>query len=291
MHHALDPWGLSRNDPSPTNRNRRPPNLAERFIGNAIATVLEPAFASVDIVVKVADVSGADVDGVPKASQTGRYIAARRDHGDSYYDIASDMKTEIGLSVTTLGAYPAWQIGSSIGDDLVNLRDGEAADKLGSFSGGLLWQAAGGKWSDPCKRVDIEITVKKPVRQLDGPYISSNEALRRMNQFDTGQGFSAIYNTADNGIYFRPSPNRLGDPIPDGGVQRRGGHMELVSELGGDITQFRGFTIRTLGNNKLELLWNSGLNGNGPGTPMPTQFKMPIVKQVEKLTGMKVEKY
>ena len=117
----------------------------------------------------------------------------------------------------------------------------------------------------------------------------SDSIVPRIGSFSSPQGFSGVWSSTRAKIAMRPSTEN--QPIPNGWVDRSGGHRTVADEFFPSTNREHlfGFTVIKIGNNTVKVeFFSRSMNGNYPGNLVPEPFRPLIVQKVAKETGMTV---
>jgi len=107
-----------------------------------------------------------------------------------------------------------------------------------------------------------------------------------------GQGFTSVFDEATGQLHMMPSRRfAAGETIPDGWVNRSGGHGPVSSALGGDASSHVGFATIIEEGGGLQLTWRSGQLNQPPSYLVPGPLRARIVEAVERATGRKVTSF
>jgi RHS repeat-associated protein len=100
------------------------------------------------------------------------------------------------------------------------------------------------------------------------------------------QGFTGVYDTSTGELALVPSTGI--EPIPEGWVDRSGGHADVSAALGGDPANQVGFAAVLQDDGSVQLTWKSGVLNSGPGNMVPGEMQPQITQAVQGLTTRNV---
>jgi hypothetical protein len=100
--------------------------------------------------------------------------------------------------------------------------------------------------------------------------------------YESGQGFSGVFDITTEQVALRPST--YADPVPDGYVAARGGHAEVSEELGGDPDNHNGFAAILQDDGSVNLTWRSRTLNRTPDALVPPALRPQITQAVQART-------